>query len=210
MAGCTFDLHRPYQKTAKFTLILQALLASHSSICAFSAGVLRSFCAQAFLALLLFAAVCFGQQPTSAASASPVCQSAAGASTRTFRVPFHTVNGMILLDATVNDNTAKLILDTGSNVTIVSPQMFSLAQLANDSLGQMPSLFVPTCLPASARFITETASENQLSGSFSSACICFAYPTKPTPGAPLGETCSESFEPYASTTKATMSNWRNR
>lgn len=41
---------------------------------------------------------------------------------RTFRVPFHTVHEMILLDATVNGHFASLLLDTGANNSIVSPQ----------------------------------------------------------------------------------------
>jgi predicted aspartyl protease len=41
---------------------------------------------------------------------------------RTFRVPFHTVNGMIFLDATVDGHHAALLLDTGANNSIVSPQ----------------------------------------------------------------------------------------
>ena len=49
---------------------------------------------------------CFAQQPA-----------------KTFRVPFHSVNGMILLDATVNGKPATLLLDTGANLTIVSPQL---------------------------------------------------------------------------------------
>src|SRR5207302_3475525 len=38
---------------------------------------------------------------------------------RIFRVPFHTVNGMVLLDATVNDKPAVLLLDTGSDFTLI-------------------------------------------------------------------------------------------
>jgi hypothetical protein len=41
-----FDPHRPYQKSAKFTLIRLHLLTSHPSICAQMTGVLRPFCAQ--------------------------------------------------------------------------------------------------------------------------------------------------------------------
>jgi hypothetical protein len=44
-------------------------------------------------------------------------------SPRTFRVPFHSVNGMILLDATVNDKPAVLLLDTGADNSIVSPDV---------------------------------------------------------------------------------------
>jgi len=41
-----FDPHRPYQKSAKFTLIRLPLLTSHPSICAHKGRVLRPFCAQ--------------------------------------------------------------------------------------------------------------------------------------------------------------------
>jgi hypothetical protein len=61
-----------------------------------------------FLVLLLFAGI---------ASAQP----------RTYRIPFHTVNGMILLDATVNDKPATLLLDTGADFTLISPQAAGLA-----------------------------------------------------------------------------------
>lgn len=47
---------------------------------------------------------------------------AVAAETKTYRVPFHTFNGMILLDATVNGHPAELLLDTGANNSIVSPQ----------------------------------------------------------------------------------------
>ncbi len=46
---------------------------------------------------------------------------------RTFRVPFHTVSGMILVDATVNGHPASLLLDTGANNSILSPQAAGLA-----------------------------------------------------------------------------------
>ncbi len=36
---------------------------------------------------------------------------------RTFAVPFHVTNGVILLDATVNGKPAVMLLDTGANVT---------------------------------------------------------------------------------------------
>ena len=42
-------------------------------------------------------------------------------------IPFHTVNGMILLDATVNGKPAVLLLDTGANNSIVSQQAAGLA-----------------------------------------------------------------------------------
>ena len=45
---------------------------------------------------------------------------------RVFRVPFHTVNGMILLDATVNDKPAVLLLDTGADFTLISPEAAGL------------------------------------------------------------------------------------
>ena len=46
---------------------------------------------------------------------------------RTFRIPFRTVNGMVLLDAVVNGKPASLLLDTGANNTIISPQAAGLA-----------------------------------------------------------------------------------
>jgi len=46
---------------------------------------------------------------------------------KTFTVPFHTVNGMILLDATVNDKPAVLLLDTGADATLISPQASGLS-----------------------------------------------------------------------------------
>jgi len=46
---------------------------------------------------------------------------------RTFRIPFHSVNGMILLDATVNNKPAVLLLDTGADFTLISPQASGLS-----------------------------------------------------------------------------------
>jgi hypothetical protein len=40
---------------------------------------------------------------------------------RVYRVPFHSVNSMILLDVTVNGNPAVMLLDTGANNSIVTP-----------------------------------------------------------------------------------------
>jgi hypothetical protein len=79
-------------------LIRLPLLAGHLSICAFWDGVLRPFCAQLFLALLLFAG---------AVSAQP----------QTFRVPFETRSGLIFLRTTLDKQQALLLLDTGSNVS---------------------------------------------------------------------------------------------
>jgi hypothetical protein len=62
------------------------------------------------LALLLFASVASAQEQR-----------------RTFRVPFHTVNGMIMLDAEVNGKPAVLLLDTGADFTLVSPQASGLS-----------------------------------------------------------------------------------
>jgi predicted aspartyl protease len=53
--------------------------------------------------------------------------SAAQEPPRTFRVPFHIAGGMILLDAKVNDKPAVLLLDTGADFTLVSPQASGLA-----------------------------------------------------------------------------------
>jgi hypothetical protein len=55
---------------------------------------------------------------------------------RVFRIPFHTVNAMILLDVKVNGNAAKLVLDTGSAVTIVSPKGYGETQVRSHSLSE--------------------------------------------------------------------------
>jgi len=47
----------------------------------------------------------------------------ASAQPRMLTIPFHSVNGMIFLDVTVNDKPAVLVLDTGSNHTMVSVQL---------------------------------------------------------------------------------------
>lgn len=47
-------------------------------------------------------------------------QSLASAQTKTYAVPFHTVNGMILLDGQINHKPAVLLLDTGAEFSIVS------------------------------------------------------------------------------------------
>lgn len=60
--GCNFDPHRPYQQSVKFPLIRLPLLTGHPSICAQTGWVLRPFCAQVFLALLLFAGVASAQE----------------------------------------------------------------------------------------------------------------------------------------------------
>jgi hypothetical protein len=49
---------------------------------------------------------------------------------QTFRVPFHTFNGVILLDSvTVNDKRAVFLLDTGSSGTIASSSLFLLSHV---------------------------------------------------------------------------------
>lgn len=53
---------------------------------------------------------------------------------RSYRVPFHTVNGLILLDATVNGHPATFVLDTGSASTIVSPKAYGAIRLDGHSL----------------------------------------------------------------------------
>lgn len=47
---------------------------------------------------------------------------------RTFRIPFHSVNGMVLLDAEVNGKPAVLLLDTGADFTLISPQASGLSK----------------------------------------------------------------------------------
>ena len=49
-----------------------------------------------------------------------IARSAVAGEGKPYRVPFHTANGMILLDATVNDKPAVLLLDTGSVKTMIS------------------------------------------------------------------------------------------
>ena len=44
-----------------------------------------------------------------------------------YRVPFHTTNGMILLDGVVEGKPVSLLLDTGANNTIISAQAAGLA-----------------------------------------------------------------------------------
>jgi hypothetical protein len=51
---------------------------------------------------------------------------AVSAQQRTFTIPFRTVGGMILLDAVVDGKAASLLLDTGANNTIISPQAAGL------------------------------------------------------------------------------------
>jgi hypothetical protein len=53
---------------------------------------------------------------------------------RTFRVPFHTVNGMVLLDAMVNGKPAVLLLDTGANLSIVDYRSAGFPALKLDVL----------------------------------------------------------------------------
>jgi len=43
-------------------------------------------------------------------------------------VPFRTAQSMILVNASINDNRATLLLDTGANHTIVSPRAYGNAQ----------------------------------------------------------------------------------
>ena len=45
---------------------------------------------------------------------------------RTFRVTFHTVNGLILLDATVNGKPQTFILDTGAQVSLLDRSLAGL------------------------------------------------------------------------------------
>ena len=45
---------------------------------------------------------------------------------KAYTVPFHSVNGMILLDAQVNRKPAGLLLDTGANNTLITPQAAGL------------------------------------------------------------------------------------
>lgn len=49
---------------------------------------------------------CFAQQPA-----------------KTFRVPFHDANGLILLDIKVNDNPAVMILDSGASFTLLNAKV---------------------------------------------------------------------------------------
>jgi hypothetical protein len=69
--------------------------------------VFRSF----FLLLVLLSPLAFAQS----------CHPRIAAVPRTFTVPFRNVNGVILLDAKVNDRPAVLLLDTGAGLTVLSP-----------------------------------------------------------------------------------------
>lgn len=48
-----------------------------------------------------------------------LCPSAHGQERRTYTVPFHGVNGMILLDGQINGKPAVFLLDTGANNSVV-------------------------------------------------------------------------------------------
>lgn len=48
---------------------------------------------------------------------------------RAFHVPFHSVNGVVLLDAVVNGKRAALPLDTGADFTLISPEASGLSAL---------------------------------------------------------------------------------
>jgi len=47
---------------------------------------------------------------------------------QTFRVPYHSVNSMILLDARVNGKPAALMLDTGSAMTVLDVSALGLSE----------------------------------------------------------------------------------
>jgi hypothetical protein len=49
------------------------------------------------------------------------CHPRAVGAARTFAVPFHNLHGVILLDAKVNDKPVVLLLDTGADLTVLSP-----------------------------------------------------------------------------------------
>jgi Aspartyl protease len=61
------------------------------------------------------------------------CHPRAVAVARTFTLPFQNVNGVILIDAKVNDKPAVLLLDTGAGLTVLSPDAagWSPADLKN-------------------------------------------------------------------------------
>lgn len=82
-------------------------IAAYSALKAFAGG--RSFCALALAFLFL--------TPPAIPDKSDVIS-----------VPFHTAQSMILVDASINDNRATLLLDTGANHTIVSPRAYGNAQ----------------------------------------------------------------------------------
>jgi hypothetical protein len=48
---------------------------------------------------------------------------------KTYRIPFHTVGGMILLDAVVDGKPASLPLDIGANNAVVTAQAAEIRQL---------------------------------------------------------------------------------
>ena len=53
---------------------------------------------------------------------------------RTFTVPFHVVNGMILLDGQLNGKPAVFLLDTGANISIVDYRAAGFPALKLDVL----------------------------------------------------------------------------
>ena len=53
---------------------------------------------------------------------------------RRFRVPFHTVNGLILLDGQWNGKPAAFLLDTGANDSVVDDRAAGLDGLKLDAL----------------------------------------------------------------------------
>lgn len=54
------------------------------------------------------------------------------------RIPFHSINSMILLDATVNGKPAVLLIDTGSDATLIGPQAAGLPTLVQALLTVRP------------------------------------------------------------------------
>ncbi len=66
-----------------------------------------------------------------------ISENATLAQERGYILPFHTVNGLILLDAKVNGKRAVLLLDTGAIHSIVDKQSAGLGNLALHELDSM-------------------------------------------------------------------------
>jgi gag-polyprotein putative aspartyl protease len=59
-----------------------------------------------------------------------------GARTSEYKIPFRTVQSMIVVDGTVNGNRATLLLDTGANRTIINAKAYGNVQFELQRLPQ--------------------------------------------------------------------------
>lgn len=93
-----------FQRTARIRALSARIVSeSCSAICCVFRGL--------FPLLVLLSPLAFAQS----------CHPRIAAVARTFTVPFRNVNGVILLDAKVNDKPAVLLLDTGAGLSVLSP-----------------------------------------------------------------------------------------